>query len=529
MTNDTPPLRDLAPGEFQVFLGFLYVGLTAFGGPVAHRARFRELLVADNYADARRSDLIGRLQLPPQLFEDLWVFANLLPGPSSSQVAMAIGRIHAGATGALAAWAGFTLPTALLATAGGYLVLEYRQTLPPGLIAGLLLAVFVVILNAVRTMLLDHQKQLAPLLCAILAAPIRHPRGRNAGRAWVRYLREDGSHAVLAAVAGTIIVLAMNENSVLVAAFSSTIEVVSAAPVPDWARQNLLQVFQVGVILMGLGAGLLFFPGTHDPAPAGRQTGRNESSGFVWLVLFFLLLGATALSWSLDHDRWLADLAARFYRVGALVFGGGHVVLPLLEVEVVATGLVEREVFLIGYGAIQALPGPLFAFAAFLGTVATPSAGIAPGGWQAGLLAVAAIFAPSLLLVSGLLGVFLRHRDQQWVRKALNGANAAVVGILGAALWPIWTAASGKWHALGLGQPAFWFASLVLLGLLAGIPLRGTVAPPRPGLRHSWPDRLKGLFLQGRTDTAGRQRRLVRIPAPLVVAVAALGGWALSG
>ena len=530
MIEAEPDARSRPVGAHHVLLAFLYIGCTAFGGPVAHRARFRELLVRDGSDEPGPGTLFRRIQLRPQLFEDLWVFANLLPGPSSSQVAIAIGRIHAGAPGAFAAWLGFTLPTALLALSGGYLVFEYRQALPQGLIAGLLIAVFVVILNAVRTMLLDHQKHLRPLVRGVLRMATTPGASSEARYILVRYFRDDGLHAVVAAVSCTLIVLAVQGHPVLASVLVHAAEAVSAGPPPRWTSQGLLQVYQFGVIFLGLAMGALFFPGGIAPGPQASERTPAMPLGYGWLILFLLLLAAAVLAWSPEPGFWLADLAARFYRVGSLVFGGGHVVLPLLEVEVVPTGLVERETFLIGYGGIQALPGPLFAFAAFLGTVATPEAGSAPGGWPGGLVAVIAIFAPSLLLVSGFLGVFLRHRDHRLVRKALNGANAAVVGILGATLWPIWTAASGKWESLGLSPPAFWLASLLLLALLVGIPVSASGSGSGPDSASSGRQestRAWRLLLRTESASAGASRRVLRIPAPLIVIGAALGGWAL--
>ena len=532
MTKGVPCEPDRSTGPLHVFLAFLFIGCTAFGGPVAHRARFRELLVRDREPVSGTDDLFQRVQLRPQLFEDLWVFANLLPGPSSSQVAIAIGKIHCGGPGAFAAWMGFTLPTALLAAAGGQLVFAYRQALPPGLIAGLLIAVFVVILNAVRSMLCDHQKQLVPLVLASgrLAA------GRRSGREWkealASYRKQDGMHAAVAAFTCAIVVLAMNGHPLLVQALALVANTFSGGPTYDWASQNLLQAFQFGVIPLGLALGILFFPGKTRPEGVEGAKPPCMPPGYGWLIVFAVLLGAAALSWALAPGIWLADLAARFYRVGALVFGGGHVVLPLLEVEVVPTGLVDREVFLIGYGAIQALPGPLFAFATFLGTVATPGPGAMPGGWLGGLVAVVAIFAPSLFLVSGLLGVFLKHRDHRLVRKALNGANAAVVGILGAALWPIWNAAFDKWHALDLSHPAFWLASLVLLALLVGVRIPGgrhAMDPAQTPVQGRGQRALLNAILRTQTNSANAITAVLRLPAPFVVIGAALGGWALGG
>ncbi len=514
----------------DVFLTFLYLGCTAFGGPVAHRARFRELLVRDPKDETGGNGPFPRIRLDPRLFEDLWVFANLLPGPSSSQVGMAIGRIHAGPPGAFAAWLGFTLPTALLAWAGGTVVFLYRSHLPPGLVTGLLVAVFVVILNAVRTMLIDHQKQLSPMILSLWRSVANRSENSDWKQAVAGYCRDDGLHATIAAASCLVIVFAMSGSPFLGSTLSLVSGIFSSEPAPDRVPQTLLQMCQFAVIFFGLAAGIFLFPGDRNPVPvASAPQARHASVGFGWLILFVVLLGAAALAWNPEPRHWLADLAARFYRVGSLVFGGGHVVLPLLEAEVVPTGFVDREVFLSGYGAIQAFPGPLFAFATFLGTVATPVPGAVPGGWVGGLVAVAAIFAPSLLLVSGLLDVFLKHRDHPLVRRALKGANAAVVGILGAALWPIWEAASGKWQSLGLVQPLFWLASLLLLALLIGIPVAGRTRST-PKMKGS--ELLGGLSIivtGERTDSTGKKSAVVRLPAPVLVVAAALGGWALGG
>jgi len=521
----TDPNKGAAPASgrassIHVFLSFLYIGCTAFGGPIAHRARFRELLVADSPAEREQGRRWRRIRVRPQLFEDLWVFANLLPGPSSSQVAMAIGRLHAGVAGTLAAWLGFTLPPTLLAILGGWLVLQYRQSLPDGLVAGLLLAVLAVIANAIRMMLLDHQRQLRPLLAALAAAGAGAAGPGRLPDAVRRYRRADGRHMTVTLLSCGIILLAMQGHPILASPVQQFGEWLAPGLRPGWSASHLVQFCQVGVILLGLGIGCLGFPAVGGPRPVPSPKPRPAGRAwlrFLWLAPFAALLAAAVLSWTYGASSWIADLAARFYRVGSLVFGGGHVVLPLLEVEMVSTGFVDREVFLIGYGGVQAIPGPLFAFAAFLGAVAVaPESGL-PGAWPVALLCVTAIFAPSLLLVSGLLDSFLRHRERPAVRRSLDGANAAVAGILAAALAPITAAAAGKWQEAGLWLAAFPPAGLLLFALLAGMPL--PTRNPDPAARPPWTWG-SSAFGDGRPAV----RRLC-LPAPLVVVLAAAAGW----
>ena len=366
-TAATPSVHTCA---WQVFWIFLRLGLTSFGGPVAHLGYFRDEFVQ------------RRQWLTERSYADLVALCQFLPGPASSQVGMALGLMRAGMPGALAAWLGFTLPSALvlallgLGLAGGYAVL------PTGAIHGLKVVAVAVVAQAVWGM--------ARSLCV--------------GRAKV----------TLMALACCAVLL-----------------------VPGvWG--------QVGVMLAAGGAGWWLFgrgraatPETPNDAPDALLLPLRRRTGAALLVVFAALLVLLPLAVRLWPGSLLAMVDA-FYRVGALVFGGGHVVLPLLQSAVVAPGWVSADAFLAGYGATQAVPGPLFTFAAFLG------AAMAPGWAGAGfaLLAILGIFLPAFLLVAGALPWWASLRQRAWARGVLAGVNAAVVGLLLAALYqPVATSA----------------------------------------------------------------------------------------
>ncbi|MGB3901382.1 MAG: chromate efflux transporter [Mesorhizobium sp.] len=342
------------PGE--VFAAFLKLGLTSFGGPIAHLGYFRNELVV------RRGWVTDRFYL------DLVALCQFLPGPASSQVGFALGLWRAGPLGALAAWAGFTLPSALLlvAFAGGMTVLDGPGM--AGILHGLKLAAVAVVAQAVWGMARGFCRSFTTVLIAVAA------------------------FALLATVH--------------------------------------LPLMQLVVIAGGAAAGAVLLRGSGEAGPATLDFGISHRTGSVALALFFGLLVLLPLARSLSADHVLAVIDA-FYRAGALVFGGGHVVLPLLEREVVTTGWIGKEMFLAGYGAAQAVPGPLFTFAAFLGAALHP----APNGIFGAALALVAIFLPGLLLLVGVLPFWARLSGAANVRAALAGANAAVVGLLAAALY----------------------------------------------------------------------------------------------
>ena len=345
-------------GALAVFLVFLRLGLSSFGGPVAHLGYFHEAFV------------VRRRWLSEAAYADLVALCQFLPGPASSQVGIALGLLRAGLPGALAAWIGFTLPSALVLALLGLGVSAWEALPGSGLLHGLKLAAVAVVAQAVwsmgRSLCPDAPRAtIAAAACALLV---------HSG-AWMQA-------AVIAGAAGLGFALLRN-----------------GAAAPD--GQEVLHV------------------------PLRRRT------GLVLLLLCALLLAALPLLVQAWPARGLAMFDV-FYRAGALVFGGGHVVLPLLQAGVVPAGWVGEEVFLAGYGAAQAVPGPLFTFAAFLGAVA--------GGWPGALLALVAIFLPALLLVLGALPFWERLRRDAGARAALAGVNAAVVGLLLAALYdPVWT------------------------------------------------------------------------------------------
>ena len=346
-----------------VFLVFLRLGLTSFGGPVAHLGYFREEFV------------IRRCWLTERSYADLVALCQFLPGPASSQVGIAVGLARAGYGGALAAWAGFTLPSAAALIVFAWGISAYGDALAPGALQGLKVVAVAVVAQAVWGM--------AVKLCP------------------------DRLRVTIMALA-TCVVLALPSA---------------------WG--------QIGVLLAAAAAGRLLcrqgVDADHDPLPITV----SRRAALVWLGLFVLLLAGLPLLAQGVPGQTLAMVDA-FYRAGSLVFGGGHVVLPLLQAEVVAPGWVGTDAFLAGYGAAQAVPGPLFTFAAFLGA----SMGAAPTGWAGGLIALFAIFAPSFLLVLGALPFWESLRRNRQAQAALAGVNAAVVGLLLAALYqPVWTSA----------------------------------------------------------------------------------------
>ncbi|MCC9646719.1 chromate efflux transporter [Rubrivivax sp. JA1029] len=371
------PTRAGHGSAVEVLLAFLKLGLTSFGGPVAHLGYFH-------------AEFVGRRRwLDERSYAELVALCQFLPGPASSQVGMALGLLRAGWAGAAMAWLGFTLPSALALIAFAYGIAGHPGLAASGAVHGLKVVAVAVVAQAVWTM--------ARTLC-----PDR-PRA---------------ALALLAALATLALPSAPGQVAVIVAA---------------------------GLV----GWRLLKLP----PAPPGPQAVWRvpRAAGVAALALFAaLLLGLPLLAAATGSPAWA--LVDGVYRAGALVFGGGHVVLPLLQASVVPSGAVDDAAFLAGYGAAQAVPGPLFTFAAYLGAVAQgPLA-----GWVGGLVFLVVIFVPAFLLVVGALPFWdtLRRRDA--VRAAMAGVNAAVVGILLAALYdPVWTTAIGSRADFGLALAAF--------------------------------------------------------------------------
>lgn len=368
---------------WSIFLVFLRLGLTSFGGPVAHLGYFRQEFVA------RR----GWLSEPS--YAELIALCQFLPGAASSKVGMAIGLAQAGYRGALAAWLGFTLPSAVLLIAFALSLSTQGDGLAAGALHGLKIVAVAVVAQAVwgmaRALCPDTPRRLLMLVAAAIA------------------LLMPGAWGQLLVILGTGLVGC--------------------------------------VLLRPVGKG----------APEPLPIDISPRAGGLWLALFvLLLLGLPALALLLD-SQVLSQLEV-FYRTGSLVFGGGHVMLPLLQAEVVPNGWLGNDLFLAGYGATQAVPGPLFTFAAFLGSaMQTPLS-----GWLGGTLCLVAIFAPSFLLLVGVLPFWARLRTRPRLQAAMLGVNAGVVGLLLATLYqPVGTRAI-------LGMMDFALAVLALIALMAG-------------------------------------------------------------
>jgi len=384
----------------EIFLVFLRLGCTSFGGPVAHIGYYRAELVAK------------RRWLTEATFADLVALCQFMPGPASSQTGMAIGLIRGGPLGMLAAWAGFTLPSAVAMTVFAYGVGAIGDLSQAGWLRGLKLVAVAVVAQAVWGM--------------------------------ARSLAPDRARASVA-VTACLVCLAVPSS-----------------------------FGQIAAILLGAVIGMTVLPAEPPGADKPVSMGITIPAGVAvaLLVAFFALLAGLPVLADLTGGHFVA-LVDAFYRAGSLVFGGGHVVLPLLQATVVEPGWVDPNLFLAGYGATQAMPGPIFTFAAFLGAVETPG----PHGWIGAVVATVSIFASSFLLVGGLLPFWDTLRHRPGVRAALRGVNAAVVGVLLAALFtPIWTGAVHTATDFGLGLVAFLLLVLwavppwlvVLLGAVTG-------------------------------------------------------------
>jgi chromate transporter len=380
METTAHPARATRPAALlEVLAVFLKLGLTSFGGPVAHIGYFRR-----EFVDRRQ-------WLDDETYTDLVALCQFLPGPASSQVGFSVGLHRAGLAGGIAAWCGFTLPSVLLLVAFAVAAPNLAGPWGNGLVHGLKLVAVAVVAQAVW----DMARRLCP------------DRRRT---------------AIALAAIGLL---------------------------------NVLATAYAQLIVIGLGA-VLGLALCRDGVPRGTAQGPRRAlhfgvspfMGMVALVAFGLLLvGLPALAdMRASHALQVFDA---FYRSGALVFGGGHVVLPLLQREVVDTGWIAPNVFLAGYGAAQAVPGPLFTFAAFLGWVDAST----PNHWAGTALATAGIFLPGLLLVIAALPWWQALRSRASMTAALAGVNATVVGLLASALYaPVWTSAvqSGRDFAIAV-------------------------------------------------------------------------------
>ncbi|HUP05807.1 MAG TPA: chromate efflux transporter [Caldimonas sp.] len=397
-------MSDVASARIQhsaleVLRIFLRLGLTSFGGPIAHIGYFREEFV------------VRRRWIDEHAYADLVALCQFLPGPASSQVGFSIGLMRAGYAGALAAWVGFTLPSAIalvaFASVGGALAGAHGA----GLLHGLKLVAVAIVAQAVWGM--------------------------------ARSLCPDRARATIAAVAAIVVLTSPS----------------SAA--------------QIAAIALGAIAGLGWCRDAPATSAGHLEVPVSGGTGLLALGAFFVLLVALPLVSTQVHLPGLALFEA-FYRSGALVFGGGHVVLPLLREAFVPGGWVSDDAFLAGYGAAQAVPGPLFTFAAYLGALAKP----APNAIAGAALGVVGIFLPGLLILVGALPFWDAFRQRTHAQAMMRGVNAAVVGILGAALYnPVWTSSVKAPSDVAIALAGFvlltaWRAPplvVVVAGALAGM------------------------------------------------------------
>jgi chromate transporter len=385
----------------EVLWAFLKLGLSSFGGPIAHLGYFREEFV------------MRRRWLDEATYTDLVALCQFLPGPASSQVGFSIGLMRAGYLGGLAAWAGFTLPSAIALVSFAYSATALGGPIGMGLLHGLKLVAVAIVAQAVWGM--------------------------------ARTLCPDRQRAAIAGVATILI---------LFGASSMT---------------------QIATILCGAIAGFWLCRSTLS-APTGQLIMPvSRRVGIASLTTFTLLLLGLPLLRGFGSSQGIALFDA-FYRSGALVFGGGHVVLPLLQDAFVAPGWVSNDAFLAGYGAAQAVPGPLFTFAAYLGTVVAPP----PHGVTGAALGLLGIFLPGVLILVGTLPFWDIFRSRAGAQAAMRGINASVVGLLGAALYnPVWTTSvrtSGDFAValVGFLLLTVWRAPpllVVIIGAFAGVAL----------------------------------------------------------
>jgi chromate transporter len=390
---------------FEVLRVFLKLGVSSFGGPIAHLGYFRDEFVT------------RRGWLDDNTYTDLVALCQFLPGPASSQVGFSIGLMRAGCLGGLAAWTGFTLPSAIALVLFAYGAHALAGPAGMGLLHGLKLVAVAIVAQAVSGM--------------------------------ARTLCPDRRRASIAALAMALI---LHSSS---------------------------SITQIGAILLGGAAGLLvcrtpaLYSAASMPIPVSRRL------GFASLTTFILLLVGLPVLLRFSPHPGVALFDA-FYRSGALVFGGGHVVLPLLRDAFVTPGWVSDSTFLAGYGAAQAVPGPLFTFAAYLGAVVGPT----PHGVAGAAVGLIGIFLPGMLVLVATLPFWNILRSRAGAQAAMRGINAAVVGLLGAALYsPVWTSSIDTTADLSVALIGFVLLTawrtrplwVVIFGALAGIALAQTV------------------------------------------------------
>jgi chromate transporter len=384
---------------FEVLRAFVKLGVSSFGGPIAHIGYFREEFV------------VRRRWLDEETYADLVGLCQFLPGPASSQVGFTLGLMRAGYRGALAAWVGFTLPSAIALVLFAYGAGALGGPIGLGLLHGLKLVAVAIVAQAVWGM--------------------------------ARTLCPDRERASIAVVAALIILVSTSS------------------------------VAQIAAILLGGLLGWRFCAGASGTSTGHLALPVSRRVGIAALTAFFLLLAGLPMLRSLGISTGIALFEA-FYRSGALVFGGGHVVLPLLREAFVPPGWVTDDAFLVGYGAAQAVPGPLFTFAAYLGAIVK----VSPHGLAGAALGVFGIFLPGMLILLGTLPFWESFRKRTFAQAVMRGVNAAVVGLLAAALYnPLWTSAVRTSGDFGLALVGF-----VLLSAWRAPPLLVVIVSALGGL-----------------------------------------------
>jgi chromate transporter len=381
----------------EVFFTFLKLGLTSFGGPIAHLGYYRDELV------------VRRKWLDETTYADLVALCQFLPGPASSQVGFSLGVLRGhGLLGGLAAWFGFTVPSAVILFAFALGAASFTGPVAQGFLHGLKLVAVAVVAQAIWGM--------------------------------TRSLTPDRPRAGIALAAVGIVTLFVGSLA------------------------------QIAAIALGACAGLWLCRGDAVPLSGHLNFPVTRRAGSAALVLFATLFVLTPVVTAVTASHALAVFDA-FYRSGALVFGGGHVVLPLLQAQVVTPGWVSNETFLAGYGLAQAVPGPVFTFAAYLGAVMNSP----PNGLAGAAIALVALLLPGMLLVYGMLPFWDAMRTRPSAQAAMRGTNAAVVGILGAALYnPVWTSAVSNPRDFALALAGFLLLAVwklppwIVVVLLAG-------------------------------------------------------------
>jgi chromate transporter len=396
---ETPEITPKRSHLLEVLAIFTRLGLTSFGGPVAHLGYFREEIV------------IRRKWVDERTYGDLVGLCQFLPGPASSQTGISLGIMRAGLLGGLMAWVGFTLPSAILLTLFAYWTSVLRTVIASGILHGLMVVAVAVVAQAVWGMARTHCPD-----------------------------RSRATIAILAAIA-----------TLLLPAGIVQVAIIATAGLVGWFlfKNSDITIVQTSSTLRSL---------------IPRTLAIASLALFTTLLVLFLLP-------NLFYQLHALVLFASFYRSGALVFGGGHVVLPLLQAAVVLPGWVTETQFLTGYSAAQAVPGPLFTFSAYLGAIETPS----PNGWVGAIIALLGIYLPSFLLLIGVLPFWNSLRNQSVFQAALRGINAAVVGLLLAALYqPVWTSTIKNAHDFlfalaAFGLLVFWKLPPWIVVLLAAL------------------------------------------------------------